>query len=201
MYMWNGFDLIPDENLNQIALNIDVILENLDKQLEEHTKTNPSERVPYSTFYDDFCLARFFKGIATRELVTPSADNLVPERELLNLTLTDEQLSKLEYAQRQLEYIGLQADDIEYEHWILPFARYELGRMHMRMGNYEKSRGEFQAALNGGYADNEAGAQKRKASMESVLHLRIHNALMKLRLLESLKRVDGQDESESSDKD
>lgn len=56
----------------------------------------------------------------------------------------------------------------------------------MRFKKYDKARNEFQAALNGGYQDDEAGKQKHKASMESSLHLRIHNAVQKLNYLEAL---------------
>jgi hypothetical protein len=184
--MWNGFDLIPDPQLISLSNQLDVVLNDLDKQQAEHKKKNPDEEIPYSSFYDDLCLARFFKGLAIRELAVPNSMLLVPEVDLVKNTLTDEQKKQLQYAQRQLEFISLQADEIEYDHWILPFARYELGHLHLRTGNYEKARDEYQAALNGGYAETEAGKQKRKASMESSLHLRIHNALHKLNLLEAL---------------
>lgn len=187
--MWNGFDLMPDNYLEKIINEIDLVLKDLEDQQTNHKRLK-NEPIPYSTFYDDLCLARFFKGLATRELAAPSSDMLIPEKDLILLKLTNEQRSKFDYAQKQLEYIALQADDIEYDHWILPFARYELGRLHMRSGDYQKSRQELKAALNGGYGDNEIGQQKRKASMESSLHLRIHNANLKLKLLESLAGVE-----------
>jgi hypothetical protein len=184
--MWNGFDLIPDGNLKNLLVSLDDILEDLDQQQSAHKKLHPDEDIPYSSFYDDLCLARFFKGLTIRELAVPNTFLLVPEVDLLNAKVTDEQVKQLQYAQRQLEFISLQADDIEYDHWILPFARYELGHLHLRTGNYEQARHEYQAALNGGYGDSEAGKQKKKASMESSLHLRIHNAMHKLNLLEAL---------------
>lgn len=189
LYMWNGFDLIKEKQLESIIIEIDAILLKLDEQQENHKKQHPDQDVPYSSFYDDLCLARFFKGLAIRELAVPNTTLLVPEAELLKHSLTSEQTKRLEYAAKQLQFISLQADEIEYDHWILPFARYELGSLYLRTGNYEKAREEYQAALNGGYGESEAGKQKKKASMESSLHLRIHNAMSKLDVLESLKAI------------
>ncbi|KAL2915010.1 hypothetical protein HK105_205554 [Polyrhizophydium stewartii] len=171
--------------------------------------------VPYETYYDDVCLSRFFKGLALRELAFPTSATLVPEPQLLRLVQRvqaaasggstasapssapalgsdptpvqpERQVKDLNYAARQFEYIALQADQIHLDHWVLPFARYELGQLHVRMGAFDRARREYGAALSGGYADDEAGKQRRKASMENSLHLRVHNALAKLDMLEAL---------------
>jgi hypothetical protein len=55
----------------------------------------------------------------------------------------------------------------------------------MRTGNYEKARKEFKASLNGGIGKDEIG-EKRKVEMDSSLHLRVHNSLAKLNILQSL---------------
>ncbi|KAJ3303053.1 Tetratricopeptide repeat protein 39B [Kappamyces sp. JEL0829] len=185
IYMWNGFDLIPEKRLMALVEQFDTTLTDLDKQ-QEAGKAQGNE-IPYSSFYDDLCLMRFFKGLATRELAVPNAALLIPEKDLLARKLTKDQEKGLEYAARQLEFISLQADDIEYDHWILPFTRYELAALYLRYGNYDKARSEYQAALNGGYAEDEAGKQKKKASMETSLHIRVHNALAKLNFLQALK--------------
>jgi hypothetical protein len=181
--MWNGFDLIPDSNLHELASQLDLVLNQLD---DEQEKCKDSK--PYPSYYDDVCLARFFKGLVTRELAMPSSQMLVPEREQLKIQFTDNQLEQFRYSSRQLEYISLQADDIEYDHWILPFSRYELGHLYSRLGDYDRAKAEYQAALNGGYGEDEAGKQKVKPSMEASLHLRVHNAMQKVNLLQTLKQ-------------
>lgn len=197
IYLWNGFDLIPDERLIIINKDLDKALLDLDLQQEEGKKSGLE--IPYSTFYDDLCLARFFKGLAARELAVPNASLLVPETEIVLRKLTPEQTSGLQYAAKQLEFISLQADEIEYDHWILPFSRYELAALHMRTGDYEKAAKEYQAALNGGYGEDEAGKQKKKASMETSLHIRVHNALQKLEYLRG--RSDAEEGKEEAEED
>ena len=186
IYMWNGFDLIPDARLESLLTKIDQSLVAMDNEQQAHLVKTGSE-VPYSSYYDDFCLARFFKGLALRELAMPSSNYLVPPAQMLELKPNAKQLERLQYAQKQLEYIILQADDIELDHWILPFARYELGHLFVRMGEFEKAGLEYAAAQSGGYGEKDAGQQKHKASMESSLHLKVHNAIMELSLLKSIQ--------------
>ncbi|KAJ3272350.1 hypothetical protein HDV01_005784 [Terramyces sp. JEL0728] len=204
-YMWNGFDLLPKDRLEVITIELDQELTNLDKLQEKFTKENPGKEIPYPTFYDDLCLVRFFKGLSTKDSILADWSTYVPETELLAQKLTKDQEKTITFASKQLEFISLQADEIEYDHWILPFARYELGLMHFRLGNYDRAKSEFQAALNGGYGEDEAGKQKKKASMESSLHMRLHNAMMKLKLVQSLaekKEVEIEDdEHDSGDED
>ena len=172
----------------------------LDRQQEDGKKLE--KEIPYPTFYDDLCLARFFKGLATRELAVSSASMLIPEKQLVLRQLTNTQIEGLDYAAKQLEFISLQADEIEYDHWILPFCRYELASLYIRTGDYTKARSEYQAALNGGYNEDEAGKQKKKASMETSLHIRVHNAIAKLDVILALKGeivAEGQDSGPESD--
>ena len=190
LYIWNGFDLIPDHRLHLLINDLEKSLADLDKQQEEAKAKDETKEIPYSSFYDDLCLVRFFKGLATRELAYPSADLLVPEVELVAKVISSEQKKALDYAAKQLEYISLQADEIEYDHWILPFARYELASLHVREGDYVKAKQDYTAALNGGYTDDEAGKQKKKASMETALHIKVHNALMKLKFLKALRGLE-----------
>ncbi|KAJ3319182.1 hypothetical protein HDV06_006622 [Boothiomyces sp. JEL0866] len=200
-YMWNGFDLLPKERLEVITKELDQELINLDKVQEKYKSENPGNELPYPTFYDDLCLVRFFKGLATKDSVMASWNMYVPETELLAQKLTPEQEKTLTFASKQIEFISLQADEIEYDHWILPFSRYELGLMYFRLGDYDRAKAEYQAALNGGYGEDEAGKQKRKASMESSLHMRLHNAMMKLKLVQSIaekKEVEIEDDEHDS---
>ena len=197
IYMWNGFDHIPESRLTVILAEIDTAIKMLDSQQEAYKKANPDDEkeIPYETFYDDVCLTRFLKGLASRELAFPTHKTLVPEDEMIRISVAPEKKSQLQYAIKQLEYISLQADQISTDTWILPFARYELGQLHMRAGQYDKARVDFKASLNGGIGEDDVG-QKRKASMESSLHLRVHNALAKLAILERIAGVEVEEEEE-----
>ncbi|KAH9270739.1 hypothetical protein BASA83_007101 [Batrachochytrium salamandrivorans] len=180
--------------------------------------------LPYDTYYDDVCLARFFKGILIREQAFPAHLTLVPEHELQQITYTrigapalnppatatpplprtpdQEKTAKLlQNAAKHLEHIALIADRVHLDHWILPFARYELAQLYMRTGDYPLARREYQAALNGGYADDEVGHRRRKASMENSLHLRVHNGLLKLQILEEASDCAGANDTGNDDDD
>ncbi|KAI8914486.1 hypothetical protein EDD86DRAFT_268666 [Gorgonomyces haynaldii] len=177
IYMWAGFDMLPKQRLQELSQVFDQKLKALDAMQKKDT-------APYKTYYDDLCLVRFLKGVTSRELVMPNASLLISEEAFVKRTVTPEQKKDLEYAARQLQFIALQADQIELDHWILPFSRYELGNLYVRLQEYEKGRSEYEAALAGGYAEDEHGQQRKKASMEQSLHLRVHNALVKLDLFE-----------------
>ncbi|KAJ8326475.1 hypothetical protein QVD99_006798 [Batrachochytrium dendrobatidis] len=155
--------------------------------------------MPYDTYYDDVCLTRLFKGLVLREQAFPTHLTFVPESFMTAITqerigttaqtaTPDQQKTskQLHYSAKQFDYIALIADQVHLDHWILPFARYELAQIYVRIGEYEKAKREYSAALNGGYADDEVGHRKRKASMENSLHLRVHNGLSKLKILDRM---------------
>jgi hypothetical protein len=185
---------MPHERLVESQSLFDSELKNLD-QLQQ-SKSD----LPYPTFYDDFLLARFFKGISSREIAMPKSKLHIPEEEFVKRVITPDMKESLQYAQRQLEYIPLDSDHICLDHWMLPYARYECGNLHVRLGQYEKAREEFKAALNGGYKEDEYGQQKKKVSMEQTLQLQVHNALGKLKIFEqSSPQNSAHDDEEMSD--
>jgi tetratricopeptide (TPR) repeat protein len=175
MYMWSGFDLMPRSRIESCIVEFDGALKYLDAQQKVTEE-------PYKTFFDDLCLARFLKGVASRELVIPNSQLLLPEQDFVKRVVSNESKEALKYSIRQLEFIALQAESLHLDHWILPFSRYELGSLHVRLGDYETARREYNAALNGGYTQEEVGTQKVKVSMEQSLHLRTHNALVKVHI-------------------
>lgn len=158
--------------------------------------TDLDAKEKYDTYYDDLLLVRFLKGVLSREIVVQSRYYLVPEQQILQMSLTEKQKRDLEYSKSQLEYIALQADSLHLDHWILPFSRYELGTLHIRMGDYDQALNEFSACLAGGYGVEDFGFQKRKVSMEQSLHLKAHNAINKIQSIRKL--LDKGEESDDS---
>ncbi|KAH6575544.1 hypothetical protein BASA60_004984 [Batrachochytrium salamandrivorans] len=247
VYMWNGFDHVPNERLKQIIQEVESAMQSMETQNTTHQYSqmnsaassqsgmhsrsssqvldkSATTELPYDTYYDDVCLARFFKGILIREQAFPAHLTLVPEHELQQITYTrigapalnppatatpplprtpdQEKTAKLlQNAAKHLEHIALIADRVHLDHWILPFARYELAQLYMRTGDYPLARREYQAALNGGYADDEVGHRRRKASMENSLHLRVHNGLLKLQILEEASDCAGANDTGNDDDD
>ncbi len=196
--MWTGFDIIPSSYLTLALEEISTHLTDLDNQLETFQKTNHTEDLPYETYNDDLALARLLKGVATRELHYPTCATIIPVDELVFIKPTTAQISQLTFASKQLTFITAIADQVELDHWILPYARFELGQLYMRLGNYKLARKEFKAAKNGGYTDTETGIIRKRYSMENALHLKMHNCVVKLSVLEKLAgmTVEESDEEE-----
>ncbi|KND04437.1 uncharacterized protein SPPG_00166 [Spizellomyces punctatus DAOM BR117] len=189
LYLWNGFDVIPQEMLSKFLDRLDIALKGLEAQLEKSNSSsnNEEEVLPYDTFYDDLCLARFLKGVLTRETAIPNSETLLPVTELAKQPRPSQStIQTLNYASRQLEFVVHHADKIKLDHWVLPFARLELGKLYARSGEYGKARREFGAALNGGFAEDEVGEGMKRPSLENTLHFRVHNAIVKLDVLEKL---------------
>jgi tetratricopeptide (TPR) repeat protein len=187
IYMWTGFDIIPLSHMNTVLSEISNHLTDLDSKLENFQKTGKNaDLIPYETFNDDIALARFLKGIAIRELNYPTSNTIIPANELVSIKPTTTQISQLTLSSKQLSFITAVADQIVFDHWILPYSRFELGQIYMRLGNYKLARKEFKAAKNGGYTDKETGILRKRYSMENSLHLKTHNCLVKLTVLEKL---------------
>ncbi|KAJ3151624.1 hypothetical protein HDU86_006043 [Geranomyces michiganensis] len=185
LYVLNGFDVIPATRVPDFIAQVDAVL----KELDAKAPASDSAAPPYKTYYDDVCLVRFLKGVLTRDTAIPNSLTLAPVQVLAAAPApTPVQQATLAYAARQLEHTRHFADRIALDHWLLPFSRLELGKLYVRAQEYGKARREFEAALNNGYAEDEVGASggKKKISLENTLHFRVHNALVKLDVLERL---------------
>lgn len=194
--MWTGFDIIPPSQLSFVLEEISSYLTLLDTNLENFQKDNNTDTLPYETYNDDLALARLLKGVATRELHYPTSATIIPVNELVLIKPTTSQISQLTFSSKQLSFITAIADQVVLDHWILPYSRFELGQLYMRLGNYKSARKEFKAAKNGGYTDKETGILRKRYSMENALHLKTHNCLVKLSVLEKLAGIDVDDSDE-----
>lgn len=65
-------------------------------------------------------------------------------------------------------------------------SRLELGKLYVRSREFDKARREFSAALSGGVGEDEIGQGMKRVSLENTLHFRVHNAVVKLDVLERL---------------
>jgi tetratricopeptide (TPR) repeat protein len=185
--MWCGFDLLPPEQLSQMIRDMDKSISALEDQL----KKAEEESVPYDTFYDDLCLAYFFKGLAQRELGLPTHKTQIPCTEFATQPLESSQESRLLESIKTFQKVVENGDDIELDHWMVPFARFEIGQTQMRLKNYSQARKEFKAAMKGGFLDKEQGIKRLRVSMEANLHLRAHNCAVKTDVLERIARLHG----------
>ena len=115
---------MPKQELKQALYDIGNELSRLDQLLPP---TTDPDNVPYPTYYDDLCLARFLKGIVLRELALPTAATLVSVIEEAKLKPKDaENAALLKNAIRQFEFVKILSAKICLDHWVLPYARYEV---------------------------------------------------------------------------
>lgn len=175
--------------------------------LDKHIKDLERQEGKYESYYDDLCLARFLKACAERDRVFPSSLTLSGIREqgrrgtafhaaLEGLEVADSEFKpsdsevlSMKYSMSNFEAVMRQSALIKYDHWLLPYARFEMGSTYMRVGKYAEARREFDAALNGGKSKEDTEVfgnddQNSKISMSQLLSLRSHNACIKLDALE-----------------
>ncbi|TPX47501.1 hypothetical protein SeLEV6574_g02629 [Synchytrium endobioticum] len=185
MYIYNAFDFMPEAKMMLALEDISKELSLLDNMLPP---TADPDKVPYPTYYDDLCLARFLKGVVLRELALPTAATLVSVAAEAKLKPKGAaRVAFLKEAARQFEFVKLLSSKISLDHWILPFARFEFGRLFMRIGSYKAAQVEYKAALNGGAGEgDDVDKVARNYSLETLLHMKTHNAIAKLDILQSL---------------
>ncbi|KAJ3035838.1 hypothetical protein HDV00_003373 [Rhizophlyctis rosea] len=218
LYIFNGLDIIPPDVIPTHLTAINEHISSLDLQMQQARKASPKDDddalsiTPYETYNDDYCLAHFLKGIILRELNLPKCETLVPVRTLVTqqkhhrstTEWTEKTKPALQTALQHLRIVSSRGPEITLDHWILPFARLEMGQTLMRMGEYEGAKREFDAALKGGVGsgggdeDGEGvvGSVKErgkgKISMENALHVRVHNARSKLGVLVEVEEEGGE---------
>ncbi|WFD27207.1 hypothetical protein MNAN1_002203 [Malassezia nana] len=121
---------------------------------------------------DDVCLAHFLRGVVLRNLAYPEAHvQLDP-----NTQLPSEAASR---AESSLLFVAHHAAQCEYDHYLLYFCHYELGRLYISMGRPTDAQRELDLVLSGKNLGDHG--RKGKYSMQNMCVLRSHAALDLLR--------------------
>ncbi|KAJ3126365.1 hypothetical protein HK100_010291 [Physocladia obscura] len=191
LYFFHGIVMTSRDVLVRLVEDTTRIL----KELEEKTK--------YETYYDDFCLALFIRAVAEREIGFPSVKTLeeikvqvalgrsynskmfADSRSSLTSDPSDVDINYLKSSINGFKKLISESRNIVLDHWMLLFGRYELGSLYMRIGQFNMAKCEFEAAQNKGVAKGDEDIFGfKKSSLENMLQVRCHNALLKLRALE-----------------
>ena len=167
-YIWNSYDVMPLVPLLRSLSTIELTIDNLDS-----VKDNQF----YVNYWDDVCLAYLLRGVLLSKIAFPNN----PEDEKACKNNKDNSTSTCATAIASFQYAIRKGACIKLDHYIVHFARFELGRLYTNMKEFGKARSEFQRVLDGG-----DGTEKRngKYSLESMLLLRTYNAMVKLEGLE-----------------
>ncbi|CAG8587748.1 9692_t:CDS:2, partial [Paraglomus brasilianum] len=160
-YIWNSYDVMPLVPLLRSLSTIELTIDNLDS-----VKDNQF----YVNYWDDVCLAYLLRGVLLSKIAFPNN----PEDEKACKNNKDNSTSTCATAIASFQYAIRKGACIKLDHYIVHFARFELGRLYTNMKEFGKARSEFQRVLDGG-----DGTEKRngKYSLESMLLLRTYNAM------------------------
>lgn len=137
------------------------VLKIVEDSLKDLEKIKDSLEKPYDTFYDDYVLALLVKSVCLREM------------------------GNIDLAILHLTRCQLFENDILLDHYLSPFARYELGMTFLKLSppNLTEAKKYFE----------EAKSNYKKYSLENALHFRIHNALQHIQSLEGSEPEDEED--------
>ncbi|EPQ57674.1 hypothetical protein GLOTRDRAFT_74595 [Gloeophyllum trabeum ATCC 11539] len=141
-------------------------LRTLDSRRENQSKYG-------SGYWDDYCLARFLQGVCLRYVAHPDPDAIVEDEGPTDITPAEaEKQSRDAFAA-----VFANGQKIEYDHWLVYYSHYELGRLMLCAGDKAGARTQFELVLSGKPLEVNAGGKKGKYSMESNLHVRANAAL------------------------
>ncbi|KAJ3354673.1 hypothetical protein HDU83_004895 [Entophlyctis luteolus] len=203
LYFFHGLVMMGKDALEVIVKEADKVITELDE------KKKRTENLPYETFFDDLCLALFLKAVAEREIGYPTVRTLdeisnqvlqgqkfksALQGSASSADLSQDKVNSLKNSISGFKRLIAEAKSIVLDHWMLLYGRYELGSLYLRVGEYELARREFEAARNKGAVDGEEGNGVKKASLENMLQVRCHNALLKLKALEENSKLSLSDE-------
>jgi hypothetical protein len=175
--LWTGFDCYFQGRMPTVISEIDAELHLLAQK-------------GASASTDDICLAHFLRGLAIKHAVTPFNETLIPAIDLVRQTPSHKKKAQLKKAAKEFAVIIPLADQLEKDHYLLPYARFESALVYQRLGDYEKAQYEAKAAEKGGALRNEPAAPKKSYSRDLILGVKLYNLRMKLDILDRLSRWD-----------
>ncbi|EPS94824.1 hypothetical protein FOMPIDRAFT_1152789 [Fomitopsis schrenkii] len=125
------------------------------------------------TFWDDWCLAMFLRGVCLRYVAHPDADAVVDPGEKLEM----DQSAAERDAVAAFEAIFKDGDKIVLDHYLNYYAHFEYGRLLACKGEKAQAREHLELVMSGKPLEGPGVHRKGKFSMENGLHVRTHAAL------------------------
>ncbi|CAG8510434.1 2404_t:CDS:2 [Ambispora leptoticha] len=161
-YVWNTYDVMPLAELLKSLSIIEDTINSLDG----------IEEKDYNNFWDDFCLAHLLRGVILSKIAFPNNPN---HEDVKKFKRSEDNVAN---SITSLQSVVENGAKIKLDHYVLHYARYELGRLYTNMHEFSKAKAEFEKVLNGGDIKRVG-----KYSLENILQLRTYNAQVKLDLL------------------
>ena len=148
----------------------DILVANLARV---HTEIDRLESLKeeYLNYYDDLCLAHYLCAIIARLL-------------LLSATTTSEKTQMSALQRKSLDTVFEHANEIELDHYLYYYARYENARVMMLEKNFAEAKRQVEEIVRardkGIYNVGRSAGGKKKYSMENVLIFKCHNCLVEI---------------------
>jgi hypothetical protein len=174
-YVWNSYDIMPLVHLLRSLSAIELTISNLDALMSDAMKSNQF----HTNYWDDVCLAHLLRGVVLSKIAFPNNPNHEDEKGFKHNS--ESSISTCATAIASFQYVLSNGSKIQLDHYLVHFARYELGRLYTNMREFSKARMEFQKVLDGVDRPNHG---KGRYSLENMLLLRTYNAMVKLEALE-----------------
>ncbi|KAI9269105.1 hypothetical protein BDA99DRAFT_503588 [Phascolomyces articulosus] len=171
-------DYIP---ISQLRANI----ERLDTELSQLRTTNKN-------YADDLCLGNYLRAIMARQLFSKVDD----PKEM-------EKLRTIHHTSMQTVFKA--AQDVEYDHYVYYFSRYENARMLIMDEEYDQAEQEIQFVLKSNdknqYSVGAGTKAKSKYSLENHILFKSHNCISEIEELRKQQKQKQLDEDDDSDND
>ncbi|RUS32174.1 hypothetical protein BC938DRAFT_476107 [Jimgerdemannia flammicorona] len=180
LHVWNCYEIMPLVHLRRSASLVESEIAQLEILL---LSSLSGSDLPYDNFYDDFCLAHFLRGILLRQqafYTDPDAPALDPDLARHHTLVTG--------ALESFRTVFREAWRIRLDHYLYYFARYEMGRTLVLMGDTRAAKEEFAVVLarqpvpvptEAGLAVKPAEI-KGKYSLENMVIFKTHNSMAEL---------------------
>lgn len=120
-------------------------------------------------FWDDYCLAHFLRGVCLRFIEYP--DPYATTKEVNTVP------NAPELAKESFEFVLEHGPQIVYDHHLVYWTHYELGRLEARNGNKEEAKRHLELVLSGKVLEVNWSGRSGKYSLENALHVRTNAAL------------------------
>ncbi|KAI0691814.1 hypothetical protein BC835DRAFT_1430711 [Cytidiella melzeri] len=148
-------------------------IESMLAKLSEHS-SDPSKYYNGKGFWDDLCLSRFLEGLCLRYLAYPDPDAVAdPTSPPQDAECAAAEARALAAFQVVLDH----ASQIQYDHFLLYYTHFELGRLKACKGDKEGAKQHLELIQTGKPLEVAPASRKGKYSMENALHVKTHAAL------------------------
>ena len=138
--------------------------------LYERALPTIEETLEHAQSVDDLCLAHFLRGVVLRNMAFPEKVNKLDPPQC---PIPVEEAARK--AEQSLRLVADRGHEIVYDHYLLYFSHYELGRLYINMKRIPEARKELDLVLSGKNLGDHG--RKGKYSMQNMAVLRSNGAM------------------------